>query len=426
MGEGPLTIGNYTLIQRIARRDGWTVWQGENQLTKLPVCVRSIGRSSVSSFEQRTHLFREIASIADIHHPFIAELFESFDDTSRTYLIFEWMENGSLSDYIATKGPLGEDAARMCFSQIIFALEYFHEERNTPVTVLEPDNIVFDRYNNVRLIDFGFRTGGSALPWAAPELVKGHVCGRACDIWSAGVILFTMLTGAAPFAESPDQLLSCDPVYPPTLGRAVVDLLKRMIVRSPEGRITLNGVKSHNWLSQTQYAAILEERFSQQRVNEAVIDKEVVRRMAALKLDVSALPQQLINRETTTLTAVYRQFVRSKATDAMGDLREKQGHQKPQMHSFKFQFPAAKKGFAGGSAPGRSLSDQSEPQPARLQGRLGPVKEGSVVPSRQRAMPLPVAILPEQRRMSKPCATRVQLQPNPTSTSSPTRPAEDH
>jgi hypothetical protein len=210
-----------------------------------------------------------------------------------------------------------------------------------------------------------------------------------------------MLAGKPPSYDSADSLLSSEFTFPTTFSPALIDLLKKMLHKSHEARIPLDGIIKHPWFSHTQYSTILEARFSQQRVTEAVIDKEVMRRMAALRMDVSALPQQLIDRETTPLTAVYRQFVRGKSMDALADLMERGSPQRPQVPAgFKFQFPGAAR--RSGVAPRPAASEPPKPADGRLLAAARPLPRD--VPARPgpRALAEPVPLQIAQRRMSKP------------------------
>jgi serine/threonine protein kinase len=409
------TLRHYILTKEINSRDASSVWFGENTLTKTPVCVKIIDKSVLTSLESRTRFFREVSSLFEIRHPFIIELFESLEDDDGRYLIFEWAEKGTLANLLSSKGPMGENNARLYFLQLIYAIEYLHTERNSPHSALSSDNIVLDRYCNIRLIDFGLRSSVLnnghyspevyPLPWAAPELLKGHPCTRASDIWSAGILLYEMVTGCVPFADRPDTILSSEPVYPTTMTPSLVDLLKKMLVRSPEGRINLRAITSHHWFSHTQYGAMLESKFSQQRVNEAVIDKEVVKHMTILKLDTHRLPQQLIDRESTPLTAIYRQLVRQRSMDTLSDLMERVTPQRP-TPPFKFQFASAKRNLPPGMVRPQVEQGQTQSRanhPRLLSGRIGTIM-----------LPSMINLPTSQRRMSKPNTPSESVTASPT------------
>jgi 5'-AMP-activated protein kinase catalytic alpha subunit len=435
--SAPPPIGDYAFTREISNRDGWSIWQGENTVTKSPGCIKAIANALLSTLDRRTRFFRETSSLLDLRHPFIAELYETLEDASGRYLIFEWAENGSFAEFLSTRGPLGESLARVYFSQIIFALDYLHHERKQPHSAITSENIVLDHFNNMRLVDFGLRAqilqnGQYSMaslppPWAAPEIIRGHPFSRASDVWGAGVLLYAMMCGNLPFGDSEDSVLGTEPTYQSALGPALIDLLKKMLLKSPDARITLEAIKKHHWFSQTQYSATLEAQFSQQRVAEAVIDKDIVKRMAALRMDVRALPQQFIERENTPLTSVYWQFMRAKSAEGFGALMEQILPQKQQQAiAFRFQFPGGKRPPA--LFPARPSLDAAQGPPNRVMAKSGGPKDTLPLQPPVRSVPRTLAPAPptSARRMSKPIAVRTLLPNQAALMSAPPQVAADH
>ena len=138
-------------------------------------------------------------------------------------MIMEYAQGGELFDLICRDNvihfiiflfyflQLKESDARNIFQQIIFGVEYLHTHQVSHRD-LKPENILLDVDNNVKLADFGlsnimkdgiFLYSSCGSPnYAAPELISGkYYNGAAIDIWSCGVILYTLLTGSLPFNE---------------------------------------------------------------------------------------------------------------------------------------------------------------------------------------------------------------------------------
>jgi serine/threonine protein kinase len=147
-----------------------------------------------------------------MHHPFVTELFQALDDDTNYYLVMEFVEHGNMLDYVNLNGRVNEDQARRFFTQLIWVLEYLHFERKVAHRDLKCENVLLDRYDNIRLIDFGLSTAFSDLnpqlatacgspAYAAPEMVKGNQYTKSADIWSAGILLFAVCTGYLPFDD---------------------------------------------------------------------------------------------------------------------------------------------------------------------------------------------------------------------------------
>jgi len=130
---------------------------------------------------------------------------------------------------------------------------------------VKPDNIFLDHDYNVLLGDFGlsepFLPGSRTLTpitgtlhYTAPETFLGTpVCGPELDVWSAGVVLYVMLRGRFPFwAATPRDtsraIMFSEPHWPEWFPRDAIDLLKRMLVKNPSRRASINEIKEHSFI----------------------------------------------------------------------------------------------------------------------------------------------------------------------------------
>jgi len=118
---------------------------------------------------------------------------------------------------------------------------------------------LLDDFNNLKIVDFGLSstfgpgeklsTACGSPCYAAPELIKGQqYIGAKADIWSAGVVLFTSLTGYLPFEDQNTQalyqkILKADYKYPPNLSKESRDLINHILVPDPDLRYGLKQIK---------------------------------------------------------------------------------------------------------------------------------------------------------------------------------------
>jgi 5'-AMP-activated protein kinase catalytic alpha subunit len=138
------------------------------------------------------------------------------DTTNDIFVVMEMAQGGELYEYIQHY-DLPEQDVRLFFRQIIEAVDYAH--RNLVAhRDLKPENVLLDGNKVVKVADFGLsnlmkdgkllKTSCGSLNYAAPEIIGRRAYeGTAVDVWSCGVILYTMLCAALPFDEEVVSIL---------------------------------------------------------------------------------------------------------------------------------------------------------------------------------------------------------------------------
>ena len=148
-------IGNYELQKVLGSGSFATAWRARHVITNTIVAVKVIEKSSINSQIAKTRFLREISLLKKFDHPFIAQFYEVIEDKTFYYLCMEFIQNGNLLDYVNTNGRLSEDTARRYFEELIFVLEYMHIEKKVAHRDLKCENVLLDRYFNLKVIDFG-------------------------------------------------------------------------------------------------------------------------------------------------------------------------------------------------------------------------------------------------------------------------------
>jgi len=164
-------------------------------------------------------VIHEIQILKSLDNKNIVKFYESIEDSNYLYLVFEYIKGGSLFDYLNSKPgkKVNEEEAKCIFKQIVKAIQYCHK-KNVVHRDLKFENILLDENKNMKIIDFGFAVVVNTVcklnlfcgttVYMAPEIInKQNYWGPPVDIWSLGVILYTMLSGRFPFRGSNDTEL---------------------------------------------------------------------------------------------------------------------------------------------------------------------------------------------------------------------------
>ncbi|KTG03296.1 hypothetical protein cypCar_00010192 [Cyprinus carpio] len=209
-------------------------------------------------------LFREVRIMKVLNHPNIVKLFEVIETEKTLYLIMEYASGGEVFDYLVAHGRMKEKEARAKFRQIVSAVQYCHQKRIVHRD-LKAENLLLDADMNIKIADFGFSNEfiiGSKLdtfcgspPYAAPELFQGKKYdGPEVDVWSLGVILYTLVSGSLPFdgqnlKELRERVLRGKYRIPFYMSTDCENLLKKLLVLNPGKRGSLEQIMEDRWMN---------------------------------------------------------------------------------------------------------------------------------------------------------------------------------
>ncbi|KAJ7307511.1 hypothetical protein JRQ81_009535 [Phrynocephalus forsythii] len=197
--EPPLGEGSFSLCRRCRQRQ-----------TGAEFAVKIISKRMEANTQ------REVAALQICEaHPNIVKLHDVHHDQYHTYLVMELLRGGELFDRIKKKQHFSESEASQIMRSLVSAVSFMHDA-GVVHRDLKPENILYADESEgapVKVIDFGFarlrpqnsqpmQTPCFTLQYAAPELLQDGGYDESCDLWSLGVILYTMLSGQVPFHSS--------------------------------------------------------------------------------------------------------------------------------------------------------------------------------------------------------------------------------
>ncbi|XP_074439993.1 MAP/microtubule affinity-regulating kinase 3 isoform X9 [Larus michahellis] len=256
-------IGNYRLLKTIGKGNFAKVKLARHILTGREVAVKIIDKAQLNPTSLQK-LFREVRIMKILNHPNIVKLFEVIEKEKTLYLVMEYASGGEVFDYLVAHGRMKEKEARAKFRQIVSAVQYCHQ-KHIVHRDLKAENLLLDADMNIKIADFGFSnefTVGNKLdtfcgspPYAAPELFQGKKYdGPEVDVWSLGVILYTLVSGSLPFdgqnlKELRERVLRGKYRIPFYMSTDCENLLKRFLVLNPTKRGTLEQIMKDRWIN---------------------------------------------------------------------------------------------------------------------------------------------------------------------------------
>ncbi|MQA27707.1 MAG: protein kinase [Micromonosporaceae bacterium] len=260
---GALLDNRYRITGRIARGGMAIVYRATDVKLERQVAVKVLDiasvRSSVSgsrAAELTAGFHREARTIAKLSHANVVAVYDHGVHDGSPYLVMEHVPGRTLRDVLAERGALAPVVALYLFEPVVHALAAAHRAGLAHRDV-KPENVLIGGDGAVKVVDFGLAhaVGAATEPadgnlfataaYVSPEQVAERRADARSDVYSAGVMLFEMLTGRLPYlGDSPAQIayqhMERDVPPPsrfaPGLDRALDDLVLGMTRKDPKAR----------------------------------------------------------------------------------------------------------------------------------------------------------------------------------------------
>lgn len=239
------------------------------------LAIKSMEKNQISSSDQ---LKREIEILLEVDHPNIIKFYEVFEDESTIDIVMEYCSGRDLQQKVLAQGRLSESHARSLMQKMLYAVNSLHLN-GIVHRDLKLANFLFesDEENaELKLVDFGLANRHSGrfeklhsqvgtLHYMAPEVLAGAY-DKKCDMWSLGVILYTMLSGSFPFKGRTTPLLldaissgkfSFEKPVWASISEGARDLISQLLRVNHKPRLSACSALKHPWIDLVHYSGQL-------------------------------------------------------------------------------------------------------------------------------------------------------------------------
>ena len=319
--------GNYILESTIGQGAFAKVKLAKHIITGEKVAIKILPKRSLASnpnkinnqiYSNISKIDKEINILRRLHHKNIIQLYEIIETKSNLYIVMEYCEGKELFDYIVKHKRLTEREACRYFQQIINGVEYLHL-CNITHRDLKPENILLDNKKRIRISDFGLShispnssyllsTPCGTPLYAPPEMLRGDKYdGVYSDIWSCGIILYTMLVGDLPYADSKEKIIyqnimTHNYYYPDTMSDDAIDLIEHMLRINPNERYGFKEIKAHPWFNlvtpQLRPGVIF-------NIHKIPVDVKILEKIEKMGFDKNLCRKSVMNNRYDSLMAIY-------------------------------------------------------------------------------------------------------------------------
>eukprot|EP01138_Halocafeteria_seosinensis_P011034 gb/GECG01011270.1/.p1 GENE.gb/GECG01011270.1/~~gb/GECG01011270.1/.p1 ORF type:complete len:705 (+),score=95.71 gb/GECG01011270.1/:1-2115(+) len=260
-------VDHYELPEKeVARGHYGVVRMGKGKVDGEIYAVKSILKKKASYLPL---IRNEIKILEKLQHPNIIRLVDCFEEGRTVHLVFEKCDGGELFTPIADSNfRFTERQASRVVSKMLLAIQYCHE-RSLVHRDLKPENVLLSDYgidSEIKVIDFGLATAVSAgeilthhvgTPYyIAPEVIEKQY-NELCDLWSCGVITFTLMCSYPPFWDNSERGIYAKikrgqygfegPEWAKRT-TAVKDFIDKLLTRNPRRRLTAEAALQHPWI----------------------------------------------------------------------------------------------------------------------------------------------------------------------------------
>lgn len=284
------------------------VWKVQFLKNKMFFALKEMSKTKIIEKKMLNNVFQEKEILANLYHPYLVNLYCTFQDTENLYMLMDYLPCSDLRYQIKFIKLFSEEQLRFIAACVVLGLEYIHSNGIIHRDI-KPENLVIEERGYFRITDFGIATSIepdsflndiSGTPgYIPPEVVKGDRVSFESDYFALGVILYELIMGDRPFLGNNKKEMLEDfskkeiCLTPEACGysKDLCDFINKLLIFDKHHRLGRNGaneVKSHKIFNEFNWKHLYHKTVRSPFVPKIFIEKDPKRKLSQRKSDYNS------------------------------------------------------------------------------------------------------------------------------------------